>query len=701
MPTLRLQFRRGTFSEWDNRNPLLASGEMGMEIGPGDPKFKIGDGTRLWKDLPYVGFTGPQGATGAAGIQGATGPQGATGAAGIQGATGPTGPIGPTLSIQGTGTNGTFLMNHPPGSNTVYSSGVIQQKGSELWLGDSSIISTTSGSTTWNGRRLVFDNSINGTAGSGTVANKIMLIDNTNGSGWRGGFGVENAAITYHSGVSHNFYSGSNNTAYGTQILSMSSSSMRLNVPELNAYSSDNLPGFNNTGDKYPFTLRFGNSVSPVIRSYYRNNTWTDSTDLQFLTANSNSGDQLRMSIRGASDSGRIDMFTPVHIQTEARSGTHDLGRPFYVTGSIGSNSSGFEFRHTNGSQGIGIGYNSIYACGSITDQNIGFTAKGAGIIYLDANTTQVSGNLTVNGTINGTVSLPTSSSQQFSLLGIGIAPTKGKLHVDGGTTATSFANGTVYSFWNGGNSVSNGSTAWTPTVSIYGSNYIHTGNGFLVYSDRRIKTDIHDISDGYALECIRKIEPVEYNYIDKSTRSDNPVIGFISQQVREHFPNAVGLHPEFIPNYMKLVDVSYNTDSSENLFVSLFDISASFIADLSCGGFLKLYDYENDLHDCKITNIDISSSTITVLFDKKERPTEDPENPLKLFLYGSKVPDFHSLNKDYLFTLNFAATQEIDRTVQKQAAEITALRSTVAQQQGQIEALQTQLAAVMAHLGI
>lgn len=43
--------RRGTFIEWQTKNPRLGEGEMGYEIGTG--RYKIGDGVRKWNDLPY------------------------------------------------------------------------------------------------------------------------------------------------------------------------------------------------------------------------------------------------------------------------------------------------------------------------------------------------------------------------------------------------------------------------------------------------------------------------------------------------------------------------------------------------------------------------------------------------------------------------------------------------------------------------
>lgn len=62
MPTIQLQFRRGTATEWTSTNPRLAAGELGIETNTN--LFKIGNGTSFWTDLSYGGL---QGATGPAG----------------------------------------------------------------------------------------------------------------------------------------------------------------------------------------------------------------------------------------------------------------------------------------------------------------------------------------------------------------------------------------------------------------------------------------------------------------------------------------------------------------------------------------------------------------------------------------------------------------------------------------------------------
>lgn len=62
MPYIQLQFRRDTSLNWQQTNPLLASGEMGIELDT--RTFKVGDGVLRWNALPYGGLQGPPGPAG-------------------------------------------------------------------------------------------------------------------------------------------------------------------------------------------------------------------------------------------------------------------------------------------------------------------------------------------------------------------------------------------------------------------------------------------------------------------------------------------------------------------------------------------------------------------------------------------------------------------------------------------------------------
>jgi hypothetical protein len=47
----KLQLRRGNAAQWTAANPLLAEGEMAVELDTG--KFKVGNGIQLWNQLDY------------------------------------------------------------------------------------------------------------------------------------------------------------------------------------------------------------------------------------------------------------------------------------------------------------------------------------------------------------------------------------------------------------------------------------------------------------------------------------------------------------------------------------------------------------------------------------------------------------------------------------------------------------------------
>jgi hypothetical protein len=62
-----IQHRRDTADNWTSVNPVLAEGELGVELGTS--KVKIGDGTTAWTALPYLTGNGSTGSTSSAGFE--------------------------------------------------------------------------------------------------------------------------------------------------------------------------------------------------------------------------------------------------------------------------------------------------------------------------------------------------------------------------------------------------------------------------------------------------------------------------------------------------------------------------------------------------------------------------------------------------------------------------------------------------------
>ena len=97
-------------------------------------------------------------------------------------------------------------------------------------------------------------------------------------------------------------------------------------------------------------------------------------------------GETMMMTLHSTGNLG-LGLTNPTNrleIQMEGRTGTHPSNLAMYISGNIGTASSGFEIRHSNGTQGVGLGYNSIYATGSNTDQDISLLSRGStGQIYI------------------------------------------------------------------------------------------------------------------------------------------------------------------------------------------------------------------------------------------------------------------------------------------------------------------------------
>jgi len=97
------------------------------------------------------------------------------------------------------------------------------------------------------------------------------------------------------------------------------------------------------------------------------------------------------LTINGAVGIGVTEPKAQLHIHQEKREGIPaDSEKLLYVTGDF-IDGNGVEFRHTNESQGIGIGYNTIYATGYSRNQNLNLKPQKEGHV-------SVQGDLNVDG---------------------------------------------------------------------------------------------------------------------------------------------------------------------------------------------------------------------------------------------------------------------------------------------------------------
>jgi len=228
--------------------------------------------------------------------------------------------------------------------------------------------------------------------------------------------------------------------------------------------------------------------------------------------------------------------------------------------------------------------------------------------------------------------------------VGIGTNAPDFRLEVSGITSAGTLTG----SYYNTGGVVLN-RTGLYDYVSAKFNGAIWTTQYFAVSSDSRIKEDIQDINDDTALQSILSIEPKTYKYVDKLERGDKKVYGFMAQQIREVIPEAVSIQTSYIPNIYLVADYNGNV-------ITLPSQPTKVV--IKVDDKIKCYDKDNK---------ELLVEVIEVIDDLTFRIKDIEYYDSKIFVYGTFVEDFHTLNKDYIFTLNVCATQELHRRIEAQ----------------------------------
>jgi hypothetical protein len=228
--------------------------------------------------------------------------------------------------------------------------------------------------------------------------------------------------------------------------------------------------------------------------------------------------------------------------------------------------------------------------------------------------------------------------------IGIGTNNPGFRLDVVGDANAGSFSG-----YYLNGTTTGSGTGPWTNICAKFNGAGWFT-NYVMASSDSRIKEDIQDINDDNALQSILSIEPKTYKYVDKFERGDKKVYGFIAQQIRDVIPEAVSIQTSYIPNIYLVADYNRNV-------ITLSSQPTKVI--IKVDDKIKCYDKDNK---------ELLVEVIEVIDDLTFRIKDIEYSDTKIFVYGTFVDDFHTLNKDYIFTLNVCATQELHRRIEAQS---------------------------------
>jgi hypothetical protein len=203
-----------------------------------------------------------------------------------------------------------------------------------------------------------------------------------------------------------------------------------------------------------------------------------------------------------------------------------------------------------------------------------------------------------------------------------------------------------------------------TRKISIMGRGIL-SWNGFFSASDSRFKTNIQDIDDSSALDLLRNIKPKTYEYIDKVDRGGETVYGFIAQDIAESFPNASSIQREKIPNIYELGTKAGNVITLTNKSTDLLEKDAEGVI------YKTLLVYHPDGLKIELTIKSITDDKHIVI-----ESTDELDVNCELFIFGQVVDNFHTIDKNYIFTIATAALQEVDRQLQEEKTKTASLES-------------------------
>jgi len=202
---------------------------------------------------------------------------------------------------------------------------------------------------------------------------------------------------------------------------------------------------------------------------------------------------------------------------------------------------------------------------------------------------------------------------------------------------------------------------AWggaTEPLSIYTAGDIWSATRVVVSSDERIKQDITPLALDSTLQLLQQITPVSYTYKDRA-KSNKTQVGFIAQAVETICPNAISHSTEYIPNINTIVSTIVSTN---NRITSYLEISSTLLSSS-----VQFYTPNNT--KIQGTIVSISSNSFDTIVENTV------EQYSTLLCHGTSVNDFRVLNKDYIYTLNVAATKKLMELVEQQGSTIQGIQ--------------------------
>ena len=166
----------------------------------------------------------------------------------------------------------------------------------------------------------------------------------------------------------------------------------------------------------------------------------------------------------------------------------------------------------------------------------------------------------------------------------------------------------------------------------------------------------------------------LKLKYIDER-RGTSRVYGFIAQQIRSVIPDATELQTDFIPNIMKTAVCDEN-----KVYLDLTGYDNIPLNDDKRRINIILGDGRGENYKIIEVNKDYFVVDKSIYYETLENGKTIQQPLTEVFVSGWEINDFHKLKKDYIFTLNVCATQELHRRIEAQDKRIKELETKIEQ---------------------
>jgi hypothetical protein len=166
-------------------------------------------------------------------------------------------------------------------------------------------------------------------------------------------------------------------------------------------------------------------------------------------------------------------------------------------------------------------------------------------------------------------------------------------------------------------------------------------------------------------LELIKQLRVTDYRMVDVVQNGEDLRKGFIAQEVEKLIPEAVTKGTNFLPNIYTLAAKSSFEESTKTLTLTMTNALT-----LKKGDRIRVIT-DKGTFDAPVDEV-VNPNKFRLRVDAKEEPKQ-------VFVFGTEVGDFRSLNYDRIFTTGISAIQELAKQASANETRITELETKAA----------------------